>query len=63
MNNNCRNEGFGIYKFEDDMSTKLAVVFAQSSSVFTQSTDVLPHSVGKSVQSINVLSQSIDELT
>jgi hypothetical protein len=45
VSNNCRNEGFGIQKFEDDMLgvlAKLVVVFAQSSSVFTQLIDVLP---------------------
>jgi hypothetical protein len=52
MNNNCKNEGFGIQRSEDDMSrilTKLAIIFVQSLGVFAQTSDLLAQSIEKSV--------------
>ncbi len=66
MNNNCKNEGFGIQRSEDDMSrilTKLAIIFVQSLGVFAQTSDLLAQSIEKSVQSTYVWSQSTYELT
>ncbi len=56
MNNNCRNEGFGMQRCKDNLSRVLTKVFAQSS-------DLLPRSANKLIQSTYVLIQSIDELT
>jgi hypothetical protein len=44
MINNCRSEGFGMQKFEDDLSRvsiESTIVFAQSLRVFTQSSNLL----------------------
>ncbi len=44
VNNNCKNEGFGMQSSEDDLSRvsiKLAKVFTQSLGVFTQSSYLL----------------------
>jgi hypothetical protein len=44
MSNNCKSEGFGMQRFEDDLlgvSAELVEVFAQSSRVFTQSVNFL----------------------
>jgi hypothetical protein len=65
MSNNYKNEGFGMQKFEDNLSkvsAKLAKVLTQSLAIFTQSLYLLAHSIKKSVQSTIVLPYSIDEL-
>ncbi len=58
MNNNYKSEGFGMQRFEDDLSRVLvesAKGFAQLSGVFAQSYLL--------AQSTNVLPQSTNELT
>jgi hypothetical protein len=40
VTNNCRSEGFGMQRFENDLSRVLVesiIIFTQSSRVFTQS--------------------------
>jgi hypothetical protein len=52
MNDNCRNEGFGMQRFETNMSTILVELvegFAQSFEVFTQTLDLLEQSTYKLV--------------
>ncbi len=44
MNNNHKSEGFGMQRFEDDLSR---VIFAQSLGVFAQSLDLLAQSIEK----------------
>ncbi len=59
VSNNCKNEGFGIQRSEDDMSrilTKLAIIFVQSLGVFAQTSNLLAQLVEKLVQSTNVWS-------
>ncbi len=59
VNNNYTSEGFGLQRFEDDLSwvsTQLVEVLTYSLSVFAQSLDLLAWSVEKLVQSTDVLS-------
>jgi hypothetical protein len=52
LNNNCRIEGFGMQRSEDDLSRVLIEskeVFTQSFGVFTQTLDLLEHSTPKLV--------------
>jgi hypothetical protein len=44
MSNNHKSEGFGMQRFEDDLS---GVIFAQSLGVFAQSLDLLAQSIEK----------------
>jgi hypothetical protein len=44
MNNNCRSEGFGMQRFEDDLLrilVKSTTILIQSSGVFAQSSYLL----------------------
>jgi hypothetical protein len=66
VSNNCRSEGFGMQRFEDDLltvSTESTMIFTQPSRVLAQSLDLLAQLTEKSVQLANMWSQSVDELT
>jgi len=58
VSDNCSNEGFGMQKFENNLlrvSTKSIEIFAQSSKVFTQTSNLLEHATKKLVQSTDVM--------
>jgi hypothetical protein len=52
LSNNYKSEGFGMQRFEDDLSRvsiELTKIFAESSGVSTQTLDLLEHSIEKLV--------------
>jgi hypothetical protein len=66
MNNNCNSAGFGMQQSKDDVlgvSAESTTIFAQSSRIFTQSLELMwAHSTKKSVQSVDMFSQSTNKL-
>jgi hypothetical protein len=64
MSNNCKNEGFGMQRSEDNLLRILIesiIIFVQSSGVFTQSSNELTHLADVWSQLVDKLTQLVDE--